>query len=231
MHDFETHERLSDFFAWIEAYPELSRRENDELTRRIARLVVEEHEHPHLWFLVAVFRTVGDAGFVEDALMSDPATWPTRDDNSRFSASFMCGRIRRDFDYPPTAANAYRSCFVLCHLWGERGFIEFSHREDGDWRALLGYAGWGDDIAPDVLADLGSPIKLRVSRSTQSALNRVLGRPMNATWTRSAAAAAIDRLAASAPPHLGLDAEGIDFALRRYEERHGWVALEDGEAE
>jgi hypothetical protein len=31
--------------------------------------------------------------------------------------------------------------------------------------------------------------------------------------------AAVGRIAASAPPHLALDAVGVEFALRRYKER------------
>lgn len=229
--DYETQERLSDLFSWIETYPDLARRERDSLTRRIARIMDEYRDHPHRWFMSAVFRTVGDAEFVEDALMRDPATWPGREDSSSFSASFMCGRIWREFDVPHTADNAYRSCFVLCHLWGEHEWIESSHREEGDWGALLCYPGWGDDVAPDVLADLGAPNLFHVSRNARTALNRVLGRPLNAAWTQEAAVAAIERIAASAPPHLVLNGVGVEFALRRYEECRGWDDAEEDGAE
>lgn len=226
--DYDAQERLLDFFAWVEACPDVSRRENDELTQRIARLMDENRGHPHRWFLAAVFRTVGDVEFVEDKLMGTRETWPGRDGDSDFAVDRLCGRIMQEFSPPENADIAYGSCFVLCHLWSERDLIEFHHRDEESWEYLLTYPVWGDNVAPDVLADLGSPIKLRVSRSAQSALNRVLGRPLNAAWARNAAAVAIDQLAASAPPHLALNGVGVEFALRRYEECRGWDDTEEG---
>lgn len=219
--DYETQERLFDFFAWIEACPELSRRENDELTQRIARLMDENRDHPHRWFMAAVLRTVGDAEFVEEELMSDPATWPGHDGVSGFAVDQLCGRIMQEFNPPANADIAYGSCLVLCHLWSERDLIRFHRREDESWGYLLTYPVWGDSIAPDVLADLGTLSLLHVSRNARTALNRVLGRPLNAAWRREAAVAAVERIAASAPPHLALGAVGVEFALHRYEECRG----------
>jgi hypothetical protein len=224
-----TQVHVSNFLGWIEANPELSRPENDPLTQRIAKLIADERECPHLWFKVAVFVVVDDVEFVEDQLMGSPVTWPSRDDISAFSPSFACGRIWREFDVPDTADNAYRSCFVLCHLWGEYDFIEHCYREDGDWSHLCLYP-CADDIEEALATHLGAPGALHVSRSAMHALNRVVGRPLNMAWTAEAARAAVERLAAAAPPHLAIDAAGVEFALRRYEACRGWEELEDDEA-
>lgn len=228
--DYEAQERLFDFFAWVEACPDVSRRENDDLTRAIAQLVEDNRDHPHLWFLVCVYRTVGDPEFIEDVLMPDSNRWPTKGALDEFEADYMCGRILADFE-PRTASAAYTDCLVLAHLWHTRGLVEHYHAEDGDWSALNDYPEWGVETAPEVQQDLGCPSGLIVREEARLALNRLLDRPLNKAWTANGARAAVERIAAAAPRKLGLNAQGAEFALCRYEECRGWDDTDEDDNE
>lgn len=170
---------------------------------------------------------MGDAEFVEEILVPESNRWPTRGALDEFEASYMCGRILADFQ-AYTASAAYKDCLVLTHLWATRAWIENCHDANGDWSALSRYPEWGDETAPEVQQDLGCQGALIVREEARLALNRLLGQPLNKAWTTNGARAAVEGIAASAPSHLALNAAGVEFALRRYEECRGWDDTEEG---